>query len=147
MQCGFIPIMRANFSANGVADRVNIVWGIVGAKSGLVTDLSVRRSGSHYFKEAPVLSMAEIIRSQRLGRIDFLKVDIEGSEFDLFSGEPEWLRVVQKIAMEVHCNFGAPEYLVRILKNFGFEVSLVENRGSIVQALADDAGYLFAHRR
>jgi FkbM family methyltransferase len=146
MQSGLIPIIEANLRANRVAGRVNIVWGIVGARSGTVTDRSMLDSASHYFAEAPVLSIAEIIRSHNLRRIDFLKVDIEGSEFDLFSSQPEWLRIVQKIAMEIHCKFGDPASLVGILKDFAFDVSLVENRGSIVQSLPREGGYLFAQR-
>jgi FkbM family methyltransferase len=147
MQSGFLPIIEHNLRINAVTDLVTIEWGIVGGGSGLVADPQQLRSASHYFQEAPVLSMEEIIRSRGLERIDFLKVDIEGSEFDLLRSGVEWLSIVEKIAMEVHGGCGDVGLLIHTLKNAGLDVTLLENRGSVVAELPHMGGYLFARRR
>lgn len=51
----------------------------------------------------PVIGMAELIRENELTRIDILKVDIEGSEYQLFDESAEkWLDIVQSIVIEIH---------------------------------------------
>jgi Methyltransferase FkbM domain len=87
--------------------------------------------------------MVELIGSRGLQRIDFLKVDIEGAEFDLFDTASGWLKIVRKIAVEVHCRFGDVRELRRILMNAGFRVVLMRNRGNVVRTFSDKARYLF----
>ena len=146
MQSGFLPLIEANLRANGVSDQVEIVWGIIGAGSGIVTDHGVLDTASHYLETAPELSIKELIRSRSLRQIDFLKIDIEGSEFDLFRKGTDWLSIVRRIAMEVHCHFGDSGQLTRTLTDAGFHVVLLENRGNVVPSLTGEAGYLFASR-
>jgi natural product biosynthesis luciferase-like monooxygenase protein/FkbM family methyltransferase len=51
----------------------------------------------------PVKTLSDVIREHDVERIDLLKIDVEGSEFDVLSGlqEPDWRRIKQ-IAIEVH---------------------------------------------
>lgn len=50
-----------------------------------------------------VVSMPTLFREAGIGpRIDLLKVDIEGGEAELFSGDLEWLAGVQNIIAEFH---------------------------------------------
>ena len=65
---------------------------------------NLKRS-THFENDPPILTMTEIFRLHGLEKIDFLKIDIEGSEFDLFINNNEWLKNVDKIAMEVHQEF------------------------------------------
>lgn len=52
-----------------------------------------------------VLSIPTLIDETKIGpRIDLLKVDIEGGEAELFSGNLEWLDGVQNIIVEFHPN-------------------------------------------
>ena len=146
MQSGLLPLIESNLKANGVADAVKIVWGVIASGSGIAADHSIRQTASHYFEPAPELSMMQLIRSHAIKRIDFLKIDIEGSEFDLFSTSSDWLGIVRKVAMEVHCRFGDAKMLSETLRGAGFEVAFVENRGSVVPSFTTDGGYLFAWR-
>lgn len=50
----------------------------------------------------PGLAMREIIERSQFGEIGLLKVDIEGSEVRLFSGDMGWLERVATIAIEFH---------------------------------------------
>ncbi|HEX2268635.1 MAG TPA: FkbM family methyltransferase, partial [Pyrinomonadaceae bacterium] len=51
----------------------------------------------------PVKTLSDVIREHDVERIDLLKIDVEGSEFDVLSGieEEDWPRIKQ-IAIEVH---------------------------------------------
>jgi hypothetical protein len=56
MESGFVPIIDANVRANGVAETVDVLWVILAAGSGIVTDQSALRAASHYLEEALALS-------------------------------------------------------------------------------------------
>jgi FkbM family methyltransferase len=51
----------------------------------------------------PVKTLSEVMRELDIERIDLLKIDVEGSEFDVLSGidDADWPRIKQ-IAIEVH---------------------------------------------
>ncbi|HYV83577.1 MAG TPA: FkbM family methyltransferase, partial [Pyrinomonadaceae bacterium] len=51
----------------------------------------------------PVKTLSEVIRELEVERIDLLKIDVEGSEFEVLSGieDADWRRIKQ-IAIEVH---------------------------------------------
>lgn len=48
------------------------------------------------------ISMSTLMAEQGIAHVDLLKLDIEGSEFDLFDGEPPWLSRVSTLAIELH---------------------------------------------
>ena len=48
------------------------------------------------------VTIAELLRDAREDWIDLLKVDIEGAERQLFSGDLSWLRRVRTVAIELH---------------------------------------------
>ena len=146
-QWGFIEELRRNVELNHCADNVAIEFGLIGGRSGLFSDTRRLRSASHYQAEPPQLTIRNLVDRYAIDRIDLLKVDIEGSEFDLFNDSPEWLECVQRIAMEVHREFGDLGVLVRQLKDNGFDVSLVDNGGAVVTSIQESSGYLFATRR
>jgi hypothetical protein len=70
-------------------------------------------------------TLPEIIEHHRLARIDFLKMDCEGAEYEIFRSIPmDVLVMVRQIAMECH-NQGAgrePQVVVGHLRRNGFEV-------------------------
>jgi len=75
----------------------------------------------------PVKTLSDVIREHDVERIDLLKIDVEGSEFDVLSGiqDEDWRRIKQ-IAIEVHSR--------SILKCI---TSLLEARG--FQFVVDDS--------
>jgi len=91
--------------------------------------------------------MWDLITKYDLETIDFLKVDIEGSEFDLFNSDIGWLSRVKKIAMEVHLEFGDITELASKLESRGFAVWLLDNDGHVVEQIEEQtSGYIFAKR-
>lgn len=53
------------------------------------------------------ITFSDFIKHNRLNKIDFLKIDCEGGEYDIFTeGNIEFLKTVPKIAVEVHLKEG-----------------------------------------
>lgn len=87
-------------------------------------------------------SVAQLAERNGLPRIDFLKLDIEGSEFALFEGDLEWLDLVRRLTMEVHSDYGSPSTIVRALHAHGFETIL---RDQDLRPSSDPA-FVYAYR-
>jgi FkbM family methyltransferase len=143
-QTGFVEQIHANTAANRCSEKVAVMLGLVGGTAGLFADRTLLRAASRFCIDPPELSMDKIIEAHDLEQIDFLKIDIEGSEFGLFQGELSWLWRVRRIAMEVHCAFGNPLSLAQRLRENCFDVSILDNRGRRVERLTEMSGYIFA---
>lgn len=52
--------------------------------------------------DIPAVSVDDIIAKHSLDRIDLLKVDIEGSEIEVFSNSEKWLPKVRALLIETH---------------------------------------------
>ena len=145
-QSEFLPLIRQNLLRNNCLGKASVEFGLMGSTTGKLSDPAERKNCSHRGREAPVRSLPELLGRHHVGRVDFLKVDIEGSEFGLFDGDCDWLRRVRKIAMEVHCRFGDANSLCARLENHGFRVWLVDNHQAVVSRLNESSGYLFARK-
>jgi FkbM family methyltransferase len=68
-----------------------------------------------------VKTLSEVIHQHNIEDIDLLKIDVEGSEFDVLSGigEDDWPRIKQ-IVMEVHSQ-SIVQRVVTLLEAHGFE--------------------------
>jgi natural product biosynthesis luciferase-like monooxygenase protein/FkbM family methyltransferase len=68
-----------------------------------------------------VKTLSEVIHQHNIEHIDLLKIDVEGSEFDVLSGigEEDWSRIKQ-IVMEVHSR-SIVQSIVTLLEAHGFE--------------------------
>lgn len=90
------------------------------------------------------ISMASIIAQHGIDRIDFLKCDIEGGEFDVFLKNNEFLTRVDNIAMELHSEAGDPASLSDALIAQGFKVVVTDQFGARV--VPATGHYLYASR-
>ncbi len=86
-QSGFMDQIYENAARNGARDRVEVEFGLIGAGAGAFSDGSVLHSATHFGAEPPILTMPDLMRRHALDHIDFVKVDIEGSEFALCRGK------------------------------------------------------------
>jgi len=71
----------------------------------------------------PGYTIPLLMKKYRLPRIDILKMDIEGSEFSVFSNNPEeWLPYVRMVIAEVHeyLHPGVGDLIAGILSRSGF---------------------------
>lgn len=145
-QSGFRDEIAANLRKKGLEQKVDIEVALVGAGSGVFTDRSVLQHASHFQGEYPrSLTMPELMERHGLERIDFLKADIEGSEFDLFQDASEWLPKVDRIAMEVHAQAGSPTKLCETLEAAGFRTEYRSPQLEPMPPVNGD-GYIYAYR-
>ena len=143
MQSGMLTLIRRNLAANGC--RAEIVHGLIGSSTGVCSDRARMRAASHFGSEPRVVTLNGLVEEFRLPRIDFLKIDIEGSEFDVFGHDTEWLEITRQIAMEVHGPHGDPEEIADVLYSAGFQVRRRTAALKEIDVL-HVSGYLYAFR-
>lgn len=89
------------------------------------------------------ITLADVLAEQNLDRVDLLKLDCEGAEYEILMKTPlEVLTRVQRIVMEYH-NVDSDHthiQLIRFLESAGYSVSWEQN------IVHEDIGYLFAVR-
>ncbi|MET1055169.1 MAG: FkbM family methyltransferase [Pedobacter sp.] len=68
------------------------------------------------------ISINDILRELPTDQIDVLKMDIEGSEKEVFETSTEWINLTKRIIVEVHENKrkGATDAVLRALRGFSF---------------------------
>jgi FkbM family methyltransferase len=121
--------LARTLSVNGFADRATVINAFVGGETEKQADLRARPG----IAGVPFLSEAELIARGGLDHIDFLKCDIEGSEFDLLGPESRLLSMTRQLAIEVHRFPGKDADGFRpMLSRLGFEVRVSrENRADL----------------
>ncbi|MBN1481473.1 hypothetical protein EH223_03835 [candidate division KSB1 bacterium] len=121
-----------NMQINGISN-IRIVNAYMGAETALT------RSG------VPSKTIDDIFAEQKLDFIDFLKMDVEGSEFSLFESVT-CLAKIRYIALEVHPQYGDPMSIIHCLQEHGFSTNMRDNDlHAIAQPLADRLFYIYAH--
>lgn len=143
-QSELLEALKVNLNRNNIAFKVTIVLGLVGAGTGIFSDESKLKKTAGYAFQPPKLTMQQILRDNGIEKVDFLKMDIEGSEFDLLRTDNAWLERVEKIAMEVHQQYGDINKAIRTIEDYGFRTWMRNKYGDFVNNLKDDIGYLFA---
>ncbi len=69
-----------------------------------------------------VVELCDIVTMMQWDSIDLLKMDIEGSEVEVFKGDVSWLKMTKLIAIEIHDEFGYRETIEGILTEYGFRL-------------------------
>lgn len=108
---------------NGWAERLRLVPAFIGPRSPLTDKLveSIRQSGH----PCDMLSEDEFIQAAGLTHIDFLKCDIEGSEYGLLHKHSKLLAMTDRLGIELHTNAGDAEAFITMLHELGFETKVV----------------------
>jgi FkbM family methyltransferase len=83
----------------------------------------VQKYGETFDSSGRRITGREIVAALGNMAIDFMKIDIEGAEFDILLNDNDWLRRVDNIAMEVHPPLGNPAAIIAELARLGFDVS------------------------
>jgi len=136
---GFEPNSKLfkTFNENFVGDRVELYNYAVSNKDGEVTFFETVNSVMSSIKEelykehrtnsinVKCININTLLESYNLKKIDYLKVDCEGSEFDIFNEiSDNYLREsIKKIAIEFHDYFESinVQNLIKKLENAGFD--------------------------
>ena len=133
-------LLERNIRLNGLRGRVTMVQAAVAATGGSVPlfffsgvgmgTLSRPRSTMLNHHDVASVTLADILVNHGLARINFLKVDIESGEFDVFESlTRECLDRIDRIAME--CHLAGPrrerrherfQQLKAQLRSAGFEI-------------------------
>ena len=71
------------------------------------------------------------------GHIDILKIDIEGAEKELFSGDTSWLDKVKMVILELHERYapGCTKLTDDVLTNYGFKKTMEKGENVIYQKI------------
>jgi Methyltransferase FkbM domain len=110
----FVPVIEHNMRINRYTNYA-IECGFVG-NGGMFENSSFRK-----------LTIDSILEQHNMDHVDFLKMDIEGSEFELFSSHG-WLERVTALSMEVHSDYGDPRSVLDALvkHKFGYTIADVD---------------------
>ncbi len=129
-----VEVVQAALSAT---DGTAVLWH---AQTGSGND-SLIRGNSQEGEKVTTLSFPRLMELYQLDRVDFLKVDIEGAEWEIFSEAP-WLGRVKRIALEVHGEHGDAQFLRSRLRSAGFRVfaSPAALDGSLIYAVRESGG-------
>ncbi len=130
VQGGFAVPLQEHLARNGCTGAVSFVHALVGSEAGLCSEY---KGGSHYTSDPPQKTLDEILTN--IDRVRLMKVDIEGSEFAVFSGDQaNWIRKVELIAMEAHPKYGDCSALAKWLAERNFSVT-IHKEGYIYAAI------------
>ena len=122
--------LRSTVEAHGFSHRCTIVQAALSATVGTTTiqlssNSQVRVTGRGGVA-VPTITLDSLIAAY--GKVDFLKLDIEGAEYETLPvASPDTLSCIERIEMEYHPE-GDPEMLFQHLKQHGFLVRLQSDK-------------------
>jgi FkbM family methyltransferase len=107
----------ASLSLNhGFSERTKLIRAFLGAYANKILETNQN------YHDAPWISEDELIQMAGIDRVDFLKCDIEGGEFDLLGRNSKLLKLTKAIAIEIHAFAGDVDKFVAVLRDVGFHV-------------------------
>ncbi|HET9781666.1 MAG TPA: FkbM family methyltransferase [Candidatus Dormibacteraeota bacterium] len=126
-------LLLRNIHANGLNDRAVTLRAALGAEEGvahlerLEHSLGTRLVRTTAPADAPLVgvrTLRDLLAQTGASEIDFLKIDCEGQEYEVFGSlEPDLLRSVRAVACEYHPEPGQDvSVLESVLRDAGFEV-------------------------
>lgn len=117
-----VALVRQNLDLNGIAG--DVIEAVVGRSDGVsfFEDAVASNLGriADQGRQVNAVSMQTILDRLDGRDIDLLKIDIEGAEEELFSGDRAWLDSVRAMIIEFHPSIVDYEAIVAILEAEGF---------------------------
>jgi FkbM family methyltransferase len=147
-------LLNENITLNGVTNVMPLLIA-VGSQSGKATLATTGQAVQHTTTDSQVsgnatsslevqaLSLDDVFTTNHLALCEFIKIDCEGSEFDiLFNASRETLGKIRHVCLEYHDGFTQYTHkdLIRYLEENGFSVQTTPN------PVHNYLGYLYAHR-
>jgi FkbM family methyltransferase len=76
---------------------------------------------------AKTITLDFFMREYNIREVNFLKIDVEGHEYEVLNGGKSFLKVCKNVAIETHERLGGPpnDLITNFLEEQGFKVSLV----------------------
>ncbi len=140
--------LTKNIKSNNLEDKITPVKAAIGAENGKMelfgsdvnlTMFSAHKVDIHNEKSETVkqLGLNTLLDLHSLTHVDFLKLDIEGSEFEVLASD-EFMKAAPKIDFimgEIHEWTGRnPKQCVQALEECGFEVEIISQSPLLFQA-------------
>jgi FkbM family methyltransferase len=131
-----VRLLRANL---GALSQVSVEAAAVGATTSTVMLRRASHGALHSLKsDAPAegsisvrcVTLNDYLESKRIDRVDLLKLDVEGSEYDALLGLGDRLGLVHTIVGELHETMVSEAAFYQYLTNRGFRVVRREYYGS-----------------
>jgi FkbM family methyltransferase len=142
--------LRAAVKANGLEARIVTINAAVGAEAGRgrmvvprgqsvlgFVDTSSPRSGADH---VVVITLDDLIARRQIERIDLLKIDVEGAEYEVLRGSTRALRLVDRVIFEYHSKPLLAESLAALRAAGLLEVLRIED------TVEEGVGMLYAAR-
>lgn len=135
--------LQRNIADNGLSGRVTAVNAAAGPAHGVGTLELVEHSlGTRLARNgggsvtAQVETIPDLLKRAGIDQIDFLKLDCEGTEYEIFDAlDPETLRRFKAIACEYHPVPGRDvREIARLLRDSGFQVEVPDARLGLIWA-------------
>ena len=82
--------------------------------------------GGEVDSDLPTITIQELLKQHGIKSVDFMKLDIEGSEFSLFTSD-DWLQYINAISMEIHPKHGNPNMIVQAISKHGFSYVIADD--------------------
>ena len=103
---------------NGFQDRLQVCRAFLGGRTSTQDELAAMTD----YTGSAFISEDEFVRRYNLAKIDFLKCDIEGSEFQLLTPASKLLAMSRQLSIELHTAMGDTNAFAKMLESLGFEV-------------------------
>ena len=123
--------LEANLQANGLGDAITVRAGIWSKNTSLkiVNDFRDKKDWSIRVEETsaadglPAYTVQELMRRYDMPIVDILKIDIEGSEKEIFGSvaDQSFLAATKCIAIEIHDEFDCRDRIYDVLRQYGFD--------------------------
>jgi FkbM family methyltransferase len=150
-EAGNFTYLQRNISANSLENRITPFQAAVAARSGKM-ELSLGASPLHSLvkpeqgsvrQTVSCVTLGEILQRHQLETLDFLKMNCEGAEYEIFdSTSPKDLDRIANIRLEYH-NLDATSKngsaLAKVLTNRGFQIERFSR-------YRDESGFIWAKR-
>ena len=121
------PEMRAESNAYIAAEIHRRAWGLARWLPDRLVAALAERIRRHFQRAVRVpcrlVRLSDVIRAAGLPRVDLLKVDVEGAEFDCLEGlDPEHWPLVRRTIVEVHGGNVDRQRMERLLEDRGLTI-------------------------
>jgi FkbM family methyltransferase len=115
-------LLRQNLDLNNVSG--DVIEAVIGPVDGVARfqDASHSNLGhvADHGRDVRSLSMNTVLAQLGMAEIDILKVDIEGAEHGLLTGDRSWLQHVRSLMIEFHPPFVDSKRLAAVIESEGF---------------------------
>lgn len=118
--------IRESLRINGWGDRATVKRAFVGVK----THVQIGVAADPDYRDAEYISESALFEEFGIRRVDFLKCDIEGSEFFMLDPASKLLSIKENLAIEIHPTGGSVENFIDSIRAAGFEIGRIVEDGT-----------------